>query len=1005
MKFQSFLLLLFGVFAPVIAAAEYWISVASFKNRDSAESALVNAQVKSEQAFAVYGARTDKGYFFRVMAGPYPTIREAKRAQQSLSSNGLNAGWIWGDGPQSSSPGVSNLNEASSLSEAQLPGGLSGFETSSSDSEWDRDWNDEWDDEFDFDENLDFGTEDTLTPENSAPIQKALPQIQETAPEGYQLNKLRREARAPPLEHLNLAVSLNQTRPKLPPNSESEEKNQSKDAVPTYSPDNIVEFSLDMPVALPRRESAPEGFAVDGLLDENIWAALPGADNFLVDDPDTLAKPAYRTVVKAFYTQKGLYVGIDMEQPAKTLVRRLSGRDMYVRRDRVGVTLDTSGEGRYGYWINVALGGSQSDGTLLPERQFSRDWDGAWYSGTAVTESGWSAEFFLPWSQVAMPQNPGQRTIKAYISRKVAHLDEDWSLPALPRTQPLFMSRMQPITLQRVAPVQNWSVFPYVSSTYDFVEGDTSQKIGADLFWRPSTNFQATAALKPDFGSVESDDVVVNLGAFETFFPEKRLFFQEGIEVFTATPRAEGGNPTTLLNTRRIGGIGREPELPDGTELSDLERQKPVELEGALKTVGSIGPVRYGILGAFEDQTGYEAGGQRFMQAGTDYGVARALYEGKTKDGDYRALGFLSALTSHPDQETQAHGVDYHYLTAQGEWKVDGQFLFSSADGRRDGFGGFVDIGRDFGKGRRIRLGYSHYDEYLDINDLGFLRRNDLRGANGRYEINRSTSKRYRKSYVGYWFRLERNSIGEYVRKAIGIDSEVVLLNQSKIELGAAFFPSRDEDFDSRGNGTYRLGDRSRFRARYQTDRAKPFSYEINLYREDEQLSGAQFATGVGANWRPRDDLNLGIGIGFIDRAGWLLWREGINFATYRAREWRPEFSFEYFPDANHQIKLSTQWVGIRAKRLANYQLQVDGAPLVAVDDSVASSEDFAISNLSLQLRYRWQIAPLSDLFVVYTLNGRQDVVRDSFDNLFTDAFNDPLAEQLTIKLRYRFGS
>jgi hypothetical protein len=47
----------------------------------------------------------------------------------------------------------------------------------------------------------------------------------------------------------------------------------------------------------------------------------------------------------------------------------------------------------------------------------------------------------------------------------------------------------------------------------------------------------------------------------------------------------------------------------------------------------------------------------------------------------------------------------------------------------------------------------------------------------------------------------------------------------------------------------------------------------------------------------------------------------------------------------------------------------------------------------------------LSDLFVVYTMNGRQDVVGDSFENLFTDAFNDPLAEQLTLKLRYRFGS
>ena len=34
----------------------------------------------------------------------------------------------------------------------------------------------------------------------------------------------------------------------------------------------------------------------------------------------------------------------------------------------------------------------------------------------------------------------------------------------------------------------------------------------------------------------------------------------------------------------------------------------------------------------------------------------------------------------------------------------DGQFLFSPADERRDGFGGFVDIGRDFGKGRDYAL-------------------------------------------------------------------------------------------------------------------------------------------------------------------------------------------------------------------------------------------------------------------------------------------------------------
>ena len=39
--------------------------------------------------------------------------------------------------------------------------------------------------------------------------------------------------------------------------------------------------------------------------------------------------------------------------------------------------------------------------------------------------------------------------------------------------------------------------------------------------------------------------------------------------------------------------------------------------------------------------------------------------------------------------------------------------------------------------------------------------------------------------------------------------------------------------------------------------------------------------------------------------------------------------------------------VGIRATQLPNYQLQIDGAELTPVDESIARSDDFAISNLS----------------------------------------------------------
>ena len=136
--------------------------------------------------------------------------------------------------------------------------------------------------------------------------------------------------------------------------------------------------------------------------------------------PDSLVRPRYRTLFKAFYTERGLYLGWDMEQPADTLVRRYSSRDMgWLRRDTVSFTLDTSGEGEYGYWGELALGGTVTDGTVLRERQFNDDWDGAWLGATAVTAQGWSAEVFFPWSQMAMPRAADGRRIGIFAARQV----------------------------------------------------------------------------------------------------------------------------------------------------------------------------------------------------------------------------------------------------------------------------------------------------------------------------------------------------------------------------------------------------------------------------------------------------------------------------------------------------------------------------------------------------------------------------------------------------------
>jgi len=80
-------------------------------------------------------------------------------------------------------------------------------------------------------------------------------------------------------------------------------------------------------------------------------------------------------------------------------------------------------------------------------------------------------------------------------------------------------------------------------------------------------------------------------------------------------------------------------------------------------------------------------------------------------------------------------------------------------------------------------------------------------------------------------------------------------------------------------------------------------------------------------------------------------------------------------------------------------------APASSKDKPAGLTDDFSVSELNFQLRYRWQIAPLSDLFVVYTKGDSRETGLQNFSDLFDDSWNMPLGDFLIVKLRYRLGS
>ena len=223
--------------------------------------------------------------------------------------------------------------------------------------------------------------------------------------------------------------------------------------LPLLAQEDTVPF--ERPTPLTRVSGEQAAFVLDGRLDEAIWDTLPVIDNMQIIQPDTMEPAPFQTHTRVFYNDRGIYVGVMNYQPADSLVSRMSSRDEQSQRDSYGFVVDPSGTGLYGYFLRINLGGSLNDGTVLPERQINRQWDGPWDSASVSLDDGWSAEMFLPWSMMSLPQadEGATRTMGIYIERVVAARGETWSWPALPRNSAGFLSAFHKVELSGVKPL------------------------------------------------------------------------------------------------------------------------------------------------------------------------------------------------------------------------------------------------------------------------------------------------------------------------------------------------------------------------------------------------------------------------------------------------------------------------------------------------------------------------------------------------------------------------
>src|SRR5690606_13130754 len=159
--------------------------------------------------------------------------------------------------------------------------------------------------------------------------------------------------------------------------------------------------------------------------------------------------------------------------------------------------------------------------------------------------------------------------------------------------------------------------------------------------------------------------------------------------------------------------------------------------------------------------------------------------------------------------------------------------------------------------------------------------------------------------------------------------------------------------------------------ADWRSDRARPVSVNLGLNSTEEDLGKQNYSYTAGVTWNPNDRFSMNLEAEYSDREAWLIHQGDGRMTAFEANEWTPKLEMDYFITAKQQLRFSLQWTGIKAFEDRFYQIDPTGVEhLNETGDVTAGSDNFAVSRMSFQARYRWEIAPLSDLFFVYTRGG-----------------------------------
>lgn len=342
------------------------------------------------------------------------------------------------------------------------------------------------------------------------------------------------------------------------------------------------------------RVPAGEPIRIDGVI-EPAWDASEIGDGFVERTPHPGERPPVHTELRVLYDEDALYVAVvSMLAPGETPRALVMTRDSESiwNDDAISVKIDARRDLRTTLGFVVSASGAQLDYLALDNgRVLRREYDALWESAVRIEADRWIVEMRIPVVSLGLSDHEGPRSIGLNVSRDHAAraATYDWAPmpPELGAFSALSYGVIDDLTMgAHGAPLATtiYSLGEYRSRGETGGEHVFRGSAGLDSLLRAGGDTWVELTVLTDFAQVDLDDALVNLDRFPLFYPERRAFFLNGLDVL------DFGIPSVLqpFYSRRIG-------------LDDAARSVPVL--GGLKVYGREGGFSYALLDVVTDET------------------------------------------------------------------------------------------------------------------------------------------------------------------------------------------------------------------------------------------------------------------------------------------------------------------------------------------------------------------------------------------------------------------